>query len=156
MSTAPAPMAIEIGGNILAGMPKNMVPDLGWFDGDWTKFKDWWRGIRLFLKSNRVIETDDRIMAILARLRGGVVGIYAQKKLNELDEELETQDWEDFVKEIKIIFSNKSKAADAEWKIETFKQGKQNTTDFMIEFEALAIKANTDESHAIFLLKKNA
>ena len=156
MSTAPAPMAIEIGGNILAGMPKNMVPDPGWFDGDRTKFEDWWRGIRLFLKSNRVIETDDRIMAILARLRGGVAGIYAQKKLNELDEELETQDWEDFVKEMKIIFSNKSKTADAEWKIETFKQGKQNTTDFMIEFEALAIKANTDESHAIFLLKKNA
>ncbi len=86
-----------------------MVPDLGWFDGDRMKFEDWWRGIRLFLKSNRVIETDDRIMAILAHLRGGVVGIYAQKKLNELDEELETQDWEDFVKEIKTTFSDKSR-----------------------------------------------
>ena len=41
MSTAPAPMAIEINGNILAGMPKSMVPDLGWFDGDRTKFEDW-------------------------------------------------------------------------------------------------------------------
>ena len=45
MSTAPAPIAIEISRNILAGMPKNMVPDPGWFDGDWTKFEDWWRGI---------------------------------------------------------------------------------------------------------------
>ena len=72
------------------------------------------------------------------------------------DEELETQDWEDFVKEIKTTFSDKSKAADAEWKIETFKQGKKNTADFMIEFEALAMKADTDELHAIFLLKKNA
>jgi len=68
----------------------------------------------LFFKSNRVIETDDRITAILARIRGGVAGIYAQKKLDELDEELGTQDWEDFVKEIKTTFSNKSKAADAE------------------------------------------
>ena len=68
----------------------------------------------MFLKSNRVIETDDRITAILARIRGGVAGIYAQKKLDELDEELGTQDWEDFVKEIKTTFSNKSKAADAE------------------------------------------
>ena len=158
MSTAlaPAPMAIEIGENVSAGMPKNMVPDPGWFDGDQTKFEDWWRGIRLFLKSNRVIETDDRITAILARLRGGVAGIYAQKKLDELDEELGTQDWEDFVKEIKTMFSDKSKAADAEWKIETFKQGKQNTADFIIKFEALAMKADTDELHAIFLLKKNA
>ena len=36
-----------------------------------------------------------------------------------------------------------------------FKQGKKNTADFMIEFEALAMKADTDELHAIFLLKKN-
>jgi len=110
----------------------------------------------LFLKSNRVIETDDRITAILACLRGGVAGIYVQKKLDELDEELGTQDWEDFVKEIKTMFSDKSKAADAKWKIETFKQGKKKTADFMIEFEALAMKADTDELHAIFLLKKNA
>ena len=27
--------------------------------------------------------------------------------------------------------------------------------DFMIEFDALAMKANIDELHAIFLLKKN-
>ena len=28
--------------------------------------------------------------------------------------------------------------------------------DFIIEFEALAMKVDTDELHAIFLLKKNA
>ncbi len=56
--------------------------------------------------------------------------IYAQKKLDELDKELGTQDWEDFIKEIKTTFSDKLKAADAEWKIETFKQGKRNTADF--------------------------
>jgi len=36
-----------------------------------------------------------------------------------------------------------------------FKQGKKNTADFMIEFEALAMKANTDNLHNIFLLEKN-
>jgi len=85
-----------------------------------------------------------------------VAGIYAQKKLDELDEELGTQDWDNFVKEIKTTFSDKSKAADAEWKIESFKQGKRNTADYIIEFEALAMKVDTDELHAIFLLKKNA
>jgi len=73
--------------------------------------------MRLFLKSNKVMETDDRIMAILAHLRGGVAGIYVQRKLDELNEELETQDWDDFVKEIKTTFSDKTKTADAEWKI---------------------------------------
>ena len=101
------------------------------------------------------METNDRITAILACLREGVVGIYAQKKLDKLDEELGIQDWEDFIKEIKITFSNKTKAANAEWKIESFKQGKQNTANFMIEFKILAMKTNTDELHAIFLLKKN-
>ena len=92
---------------------------------------------------------------ILARLRGGVAGIYTQKKLDELDEDNDTQDWDDFVKEIKTMFSDKSKAADTKWKIETFKQGKSNTVDFIIEFEALATKADTDKLYAIFLLKKN-
>ena len=53
------------------------------------------------------------------------------------------------------MFSDKMKTADAEQKIETFKQGKRNMADFIIKFNALAIKANTDELHVIFLLKKN-
>ena len=53
------------------------------------------------------------------------------------------------------MFSNKSKVADAKWKIETFKQEKKYIADFMIEFEALAMKAEIDKLYAIFLLKKN-
>jgi len=46
--------------------------------------------MRLFLKSNRVMETNNRITAILAHLRRGIAGIYTQRKLNELDEETRT------------------------------------------------------------------
>jgi len=46
--------------------------------------------MRLFFKRNKIIETDDRIMTILAHLRGEIAGIYVQKKLNELDKETET------------------------------------------------------------------
>jgi len=53
------------------------------------------------------------------------------------------------------MFSNKSKAADAKWKIKMFKQEKKHIADFIIKFEALAIKAETDNIYAIFLLKKN-
>ena len=138
--------------NKQAVISKNIVPDLGQFDEDRTKFKDWWRKIQLFLKSNRVIETNNRIIVILAHLRGSVAGIYAQRKLDKLNEELGTQDQKEFIKEIKTMFSNKTKAADAEQK---FKQGKWNIADFIIEFEALAMKTNIDELHVIFLLKKN-
>jgi len=58
-------------------MLKNIVLNLGWFNGNQTKFEDWWREMRLFLKSNRVMETNDRITAILACLRGDVADIYA-------------------------------------------------------------------------------
>jgi len=44
------------------------------------------------------METDNRITAILAYLRGGVASIYMQRKLNKLDKEIETQEWDDFVK----------------------------------------------------------
>ena len=111
--------------------------------------------MRLFLKNNSIMETNDRITAILAYLRGDVVGIYAQKKLNELDKETRTQNWKEFICEIKTIFSDKTKVVDTEWKIKTFKQEKKNTADFIIEFEALAMKANTDKLYMIFLLKKN-
>jgi len=98
MLTAPAPMVVTGQENVQAELPKNMVLDPGWFDGDQTKFEDWWRGIRLFLKSNRVMETDHRITVILACLRGGVAGIYVQRKLDELDKELGTQNWDNFMR----------------------------------------------------------
>ena len=53
------------------------------------------------------------------------------------------------------MLSNKTKAANAEQKIETFRQRKKNIANFMIEFEALAMKTYTDELYVIFLLKKN-
>jgi len=57
---------------------------------------------------------------VLAWLREGVAGIYVQKKIDELEDTEDTQNWEEFVREIKTAFSDKSKAADAEWKIEMF------------------------------------
>ena len=53
------------------------------------------------------------------------------------------------------MFSDKTKTVDAKWKIEIFKQKKKNTADFMIKFDVLAMKADTNELHTIFLLKEN-
>ena len=113
--SAPAPIALE-----QTVMLKSMVPDPGQFDSDWTKFEDWWRRICLFLKSNRVIVTDNKITVVLAQLREDIKRIYAQKKIDQMKEEDNTQDWNKFVKEVKTAFSNKSKTVDAKWKIKTF------------------------------------
>jgi len=39
MSVALVPVTTNM--NKQAVMPKNIVPDLGWFDGDRMKFEDW-------------------------------------------------------------------------------------------------------------------
>ena len=72
-----------------------------------------------------------------------------------MEKEDSVQDQSNFVKEVKIVFSNKNKVADTEWKIEMFKQGKKHIADFMIEFEVLAMKTKTNNMYTIFLLKKN-
>jgi len=41
MSVAQATTAAAVSKNVQAGLPKNMVPDPGWFDGDQSKFEDW-------------------------------------------------------------------------------------------------------------------
>ena len=120
-------------------MLKSIVLDLRWFDGNQTKFEDQWRGIQLF-KSNRFIATDNKIIAILVQLRECVVEIYVQKKINQMKEKDNILDQNDFIKEIKTEFGNKSKAADTRQKIKIFKQGKKHIADFIIEFKALTMK----------------
>jgi len=86
MSTAPVPAVYN------KNVPmKNMVLDPEWFNGERKKFENWWRGIRLFLKSNRVVAADNKIIAVLAQLRGGVAGIYVQKKIDKLEDTEDTQ-----------------------------------------------------------------
>jgi len=46
--------------------------------------------MRLFFKSNRVMEINNRITMILVYHRRDIAGIYALKKLNKLNEETET------------------------------------------------------------------
>ena len=115
-----APVLAMYNKNIQTMTPKSMVPDLGWFDRNRTKFKDWQRQIQLFLKSNKVVATNNKITTVLAQFKGSVAEIYTQKKIDKLEDIKDTQDWKEFVKKIKTAFSDKSKAADTEWKIEMF------------------------------------
>jgi len=64
---------------------------------------------------------NNRITIILACIREDVTGIYAQKKLDQIEDKEDTQDWKEFVREIKTMFSDKSKTADTKWKIKMFK-----------------------------------
>jgi len=56
-----------------------------------------------------------------------------------------TLSWDAFEAELQLVYSNKTKEADAKWCIETFTQGKKHITDFLIEFMALVSKAQIDD-----------
>jgi len=42
------------------------------------------------------------------------------KKINQIEEK-DSQDWDELIREIKTVFSDKNKVVDAKWKIKTFK-----------------------------------
>ena len=147
--TAPEAPVIETGGH------KLMVPEPEWFDGNRKGFEDWWRAMKLYLRANRITGAEDKVTAVLSRFRGGTAGAFTQQKLNEIEEQDNTPSWDAFETEIKLVYQDKTREASAEWHIETFTQGQKHIADFLIEFMALATKAQTDNQYAIFLLKKN-
>ena len=54
-----------------------------------------------------------------------------------------------------LVYNDKMKETDVKQYIKTFTQGKKYIADFLIKFMVLASKAQTNNQHAIFLLKKN-
>jgi len=56
---------------------KSMVPESEWFNGDRKTFKDWWKAIKLYLRANKVIDTDKKIIAVLGRFQGRTAGAFA-------------------------------------------------------------------------------
>ena len=135
---------------------KSMVPEPGFFDGDRTKFDDWWRQMKLFMRFNKIVAAEDKMLAVIARFKGGTAGQFAETELIKIERAEDTRDWNKFADRVEESFSNDTQSSEAEWKIEEFKQGKKHTADFLIEFHVLKIRADTDDLHAIFLLKKHA
>ena len=46
---------------------KSMVLEPGQFNGDKKTFEDWWRAIKLYLRANKVTDTNEKIIAVLGR-----------------------------------------------------------------------------------------
>jgi len=111
--------------------------------------------MKLYLRANKVTDTNKKIIAVLGRFQGGTAGAFAQQKLNKINEGDNTPSWDAFEAKLQLLYSDKTKEADAEWHIETFIQEKKHIVDFLIKFIALVSKAQTDDQYAIFLLKKN-
>jgi len=111
--------------------------------------------MKLYLRANKVIDANKKIITVLGRFREETVGAFSQQKLNKIDGGDDTPSWDAFKAELQLVYSDKTKEADTEWHIKIFTQEKKYIADFLIKFMALASKTQTDNQHAIFLLKKN-
>jgi hypothetical protein len=77
-------------------MGKSLVPDPGFFDGEQKRFSDWWRGMKLFLKFNKVNSPDMKITATISRMRGGTAGNFATHWTDKVANMDDTMDWKAF------------------------------------------------------------
>jgi hypothetical protein len=134
---------------------KSLVPDPRFFDGERKRFSDWWRGMKLFLKFNKVDSLDMKIMVIISQMRGGTAGNFATHWMDKVVNMEDTMDWKAFEDSLTSFFSMGNEKESTQWKIESFKQGNHHIAAFLIEFHVLKTTSMTDDTHAIFLLKKN-
>ena len=132
-----------------------LISEPGYFHGDLVKFSDWWRKINLYMQFNDITKDAQKIVFVTSRMEGGVPGIFAKGWEEKLIAEPNKHTWEKFEEETKQAFALGNEKEIAKNQIETFKQGHQNIHDFMIKFGALAEISKTDDTHAIFLLKRH-
>ena len=76
--------------------------------------------MKLYLRANKVTDANEKIITVLGKFWGGTAGAFAQQKLDKLDEGDDTPSWDAFEAELQLVYSNKIKEADTEWRIETF------------------------------------
>jgi hypothetical protein len=84
-------------------MGKSLVPDPGFFDGEQKKFSDWWRGMKLFLKFNKVESPDMKITATISRMRGGTAGNFATHWMDKVANTDDTMDWKAFDDDLTVF-----------------------------------------------------
>ncbi|EKM73194.1 hypothetical protein AGABI1DRAFT_135382, partial [Agaricus bisporus var. burnettii JB137-S8] len=99
---------------------KSLIPNPKDFGGNREEFSEWWRSMTLFpqIQQGHGHRPEDYR--------------YHQKIASEI-----TYTWDTFEEEIKTSFGKGNEKDIAEEKIESLKQGKKNTMDFLVEFTAL-------------------
>ncbi|XP_006458360.1 hypothetical protein AGABI2DRAFT_115378 [Agaricus bisporus var. bisporus H97] len=115
---------------------KSLIPSPKDFGGNREQFSEWWRSMTLFLKYNKVTDTDQKIIATIVRLKGPVPSCFANIWTEKIATNF-TYTWDTFEEELKTSFGKGNEKDIAEERIESLKQGNKNTMDFLVEFTAL-------------------
>src|ERR1700754_2786609 len=70
--------------------PKSTVPEPGCFNGNRAEINDWWRGMKFYMRFNKIKTADDKVTACVARMKGGTAGELAQLIADEMDKKEDT------------------------------------------------------------------
>jgi hypothetical protein len=89
-------------------------------------------------------------------MKGGTLGYFTDKWADKVASADYTIDWSTFEINLTKSFKDGIGQEIAEWRIEKYQQKSEHIANFLIKFDILKTKAETNDAHAIFLLKKNA
>ncbi|EGO02604.1 hypothetical protein SERLA73DRAFT_70104 [Serpula lacrymans var. lacrymans S7.3] len=134
-----------------------VVADPGAFEGDRARYTEWWIKLQIWVKANWDVFADDFEVAtaVLSRLKGPVVGQYAQVRMQECYTVGVWPTWDNLKVEIEKYFKPQAERDWACQQICSFKQGNMRTDDFVTWFLALSIQGGLGNKHAVELLERN-
>ena len=59
--------------------------------------------MKLYLRANKVMDTNKKIIAILGRFHRGTAGAFAQQKLDKIEQDDDTPSWDAFEVELQLV-----------------------------------------------------
>ncbi|EGN93738.1 hypothetical protein SERLA73DRAFT_156277 [Serpula lacrymans var. lacrymans S7.3] len=126
-------------------------------NGKAKRFAKWWIKLQIWVKANWDAFADnfEVATAVLSRLKGPVVGRYAQVRMQECYTAGVWPTRDNLKVEIEIYFKLQAERDWACQQICSFKQGNMRTDDFVTRFLALSIQGGLGNEHAVELLERN-
>jgi hypothetical protein len=136
--------------------PDKMVADPGDFNGDRSDFERWRTTMWAWLRHHRrtIIEAEDRCLAVWSRMKGPHAGLWGQTRMATCMSSGEWPNEVELWQELETLFLSKSVRDDARSKVQTLFQGSRRVEEWLVEWAALAAKAQIKGLEGVYLLER--
>ena len=123
------------------------------FDGNRTKFANWWANMQMYMMGFNKINSVGRIIGVLSRCTKGEVAAWAEvKKQQVLAGAL--KDWEAFKTQIEDRFNDPTRIQKAQHDIHGYVQGKEPVQTYIDHFENLKELSKISDADALYLFRR--
>jgi len=132
---------------------RQIVSDLGDFDGNCIKFEAWWNNMQIYLMGYSGVDDIARVMAVLSRFKAGEAEAWGRIKKQEIIKSVGA-DWTTFSQELQEGFEDVSKIQKARNDIHNFHQGSLSADVYIDQFEILKVESGTNDDTTYYLLTR--